>query len=140
MTKLNPILSKPECGWSSFNIGDFSFPVSYLKDAPQDFIDAFTISLSDGWTHSVVELDSEGENCLVIICPYSGIYTIVNRSDNEAGDNKIEIRYFCINTKRLAKQLIIDIEKYKEDWASWQFYNDEKKYYDLSKLKELINE
>ena len=141
MKKLNPILSKPYCGWSSFCVGDFSFSVSYVTDAPQDILDALINNIKYN-VSTVVGLDSEGTECTVVFCPYAGIYTIINKSDNDVLDNKIEARYFMINIKRVAKQFIKDIEDYKELWADWQTFTEEdpKKYYDLSELKTLVND
>lgn len=141
MTKLNQILSKPLSGWSTFHIGDFSFPVSYLNDTPQEFIDAFIYVLKNN-SSAVVELDGEGAGeCLVVICPYAGIYTIVNHSDDETLNNNIDTQYFHINTERIAKQFIKDIEDHEDLWADWQSFGEEelRKYYDLSELKKLID-
>lgn len=138
MTKLHPILEKPSCGWSHFYIGDFDFPISYLRNTPQDFIDAFTDTLKNGIA-SVVVLDGEGLECTIVIQPYAGVYTIVNKSDNEDLNNDIEIKYFHINLKRVVEQFIKDIETYANDWAMWDALDEnDKKYYDLNELKELI--
>ena len=140
MTELNPILLKPHYGWSRFCIGDFSFPVFYLNDTPQDFINALTYVIKNNLS-AVVELDGEGIECIVVFCPYAGIYTIINNSDNNTLDNKIETRYFDIDIKGVAKQFIKDIEDYKELWANWQSLGEEefKKYYNLSELKILVD-
>jgi len=141
MTKLNQILSKPTAGWSTFTLEDFTFGVSYLRDTPQEIIDAL-VGVIGRKEIRVVELDSEGEECLVVIYPYSGIYTIINRSDNDKQDNNIVTRYFPINNVRLAKRIIEDIELHWDDWAEWQSFGDIelKKYYDLSELKKLITQ
>lgn len=140
MTKLNPILLKPHYGWSRFCIGNFSFPVSYMEDTPQDIIDALVNNIKNN-DPTVVNLDGEGIECMVVFCPYSGIYTIINHSDNDDLDNNIETRYFGINIKRIAKQFIKDIEDHKELWADWQTLGEEhKKYYDLSELKTLVDD
>lgn len=119
MTKLNPILLKPRSGWSSFCIDNFSFPVSYLKDTPQDIIDALVDNIKHAKS-TVIDLDGEGIECTVIFCHYSGIYTIVNNSDNDDLNNNIDTQYFDINIKRFAERFVKDIEENKELWANWK--------------------
>ena len=58
MTKLNPVLLKPHYGWSKFCIGDFSFPVSYVTDAPQDILDALIDNVKNN-VSTIVDLDGE---------------------------------------------------------------------------------
>ena len=130
------MLTKPRSGWSTLVIGDFTSPVSYLLDTPQDCINAFTSSLEFGIPFSIY-FDGEGRDCLLVGTDWE-CYTIVNESDNENLDNNIKVRRFEIGVLQLASEFVEDIER---DYEAWQWWDavDAPKEYDLSKLKELLN-
>jgi len=128
------MLSKPDSGWSLFQIEDFEFPFSYVRDTPQDFIDA----LIYGFTHGVcsVVMDGEGHSDCIFVINEWDCYVIL---DNYNDSDKIVTKRFQISLEKIAEMFVKDMEKYPKEWANWEFYNFIDIHYDLSKLKKLVD-
>jgi hypothetical protein len=128
------MLSRPSAGWSQFQIGDFTFPFSYLRNTPQECIDAFCFALEKGVPCSIF-FDGEGQLC-ILTCDDYFCYVIYYPDPHSL---QASILTFEKDLKELAKEFVSDIEQNYDAWQHWLCYQDELQDYDLSKLKELIN-
>lgn len=129
------MLSKPKSGWTTLKIQDFEFNASYLTDVPNDFLNAFIVSLRDDISTSIV-LDGEAEGeCIVIFNTYSNSIYVVY--DDYYSQDKNCIRFWDIDIATLAKEFVKDIEDNLNDW-NWWLCDDESNRIDLETLKNLL--
>ena len=128
------MFTKPKHGWSEFEIEDFTFPVSYLNNTPQDCIDAFCFSLENKHMPFCITIDGESMGECYIVSTWETVVVFCDENDN------LKSRSFNISKETLAALFIKDIEECYEDWQDWLCYQDKKVDYDLSKLKSLLNQ
>lgn len=119
------MLSRPNFGWSTLQIGDFYDNVSYLTEVPLDCLEAMIRALKYHIPF-IVEFDTEGNYILLI----SGVFfnsTVVTtyREKSEDGFNYIDEDYkliskeYDIDKLTLAKELYYDIFNNIDDWSIW---------------------
>lgn len=120
------MLSKPESGWTEVKTGSFIDRASYLTNIPLDCLDAFIHAIKKH-TQAVVGFDAEGWEYIIVSDHYE-TYIILNKDEHEllvADVGKVE----------LAKELCTDIRSNIDDWAWWEFNEDE---HGASKYKALL--
>jgi hypothetical protein len=110
------MLSKPNFGWSTLQIGDFYDDVSYLTDVPLDCLESMIRALKYHIPF-VVQFDTEGSYIILTSCDY--IYTTTVTYWNNDG---IQIKEFNIGLIELAKDLYNDINSNINDWSMFSSF------------------
>ena len=103
------MISNPRNGWSTFRLGDFFGTPSYLTNVPVDLLEEFIHYWKESRTLSVY-FDEEGSTFTLVANPDS-IYIIEEKEEPKL----ININR---NIKSLTFELINDIEKDIDKWAS----------------------
>lgn len=111
------MLEKPSVGWSMITIENFHFPLSYLTDVPNDFLDALIIALKyNVSTFVTVDGESEGE-CDILF----------NMVDNRVSaircvydyDERVETKFYDTTVLDFAKSFLDDLERHLDQWQLW---------------------
>lgn len=105
------MIKNPNCGWCSFNIGDFKGTPSYLTNVPLDllqaFIDLHMNACGCAW------FDEEGTEFTLVINPYN-VFIIEERKEQPV------LHCFPdLTINDLEKELINDIES---DLVGWSYF------------------
>jgi len=129
------MLSKPKNGFTKLTIQDFEFKASYLTDVPNDFLNAFIVSLRDDISTSIILDDKANGECIVIFNTYKNSIHVVH--DDAYCLDKNCITFWDIDICSLAKEFVKDIEENKSDW-NWWLCNDESSNIDLTELKNIL--
>lgn len=114
------MLSKPEGGWSDFELGDFQTSVSYIEDVPFNWLRACLNGLKYNLPISFF-IEEEGSNC--ILTSYDNTYIIVEE-DEDYGNEEAEIKTIRgIDSLDISYLLLLDIKEYFDDWVTWYCMN-----------------
>ena len=126
------MLSKPRNGWVNVEIEEFVGRASYIREVPDDCLDAFILGLKNRLP-VVIEFDAEGWE-FTLVSKYYSTFIIVEAEDTKL----IEINK---TNMELAREIINDIESNIELWSKWSSFVEEdcdkKKDELLAKLNEL---
>lgn len=133
------MLSKPSAGWSRLEYEDFSFPVSYLTDVPNDIIKALTIALREN-VSTAVDIDGESEGTCTILFNVSENCVSVIFCSQEYEIGRVEKTFYELNILKFAKEIISDFERDHKEWTEWFCDEEEKCIYDLTELKNIVKE
>jgi len=112
------MLTKPQDGWTSIHIQNFSERASYLTDIPNDCLDAFIYALQTN-NPAVVYFDAEGWD-FHLVSSYYRSYIIRDKEDN-----KVDIHVIEKDILELAKELVYDIQRDFDEWLQWEYYYDD---------------
>ena len=110
------MLGMPMYGWSHIKICDFEGPASYLTDVANDCLVSMIHHFQTGFDF-VVNFDAEGWTFKVISDNYS-TYIIEDKDESI-------LHTYEINSLSLAKEIILDIEKYFKEWIKWDYIAEE---------------
>lgn len=109
------MLSSPQHGWSNITIGNWSDRCSYLDDVPFDLLRSIWNVQATSLPYAV-SFDAEGWQYIIVFDEYE-THIITNK---ESSENKyINVK---VDIDSLAKELIGDIRKSIDEWASWNDY------------------
>lgn len=109
------MLSSPQYGWSNITIGDWSDRCSYLDDVPFDLLRSIWNVQATSLPYAV-SFDAEGWQYIIVFDEYeTHIITSKESSENQYINVKADI-------DSLASELIDDIRKSIDKWASWTDY------------------
>lgn len=122
------MLEKPEHGWSTITLGEWSDRCSYVDDVPYMLLDA-VLSVLRTWRPAVVEFDAEGYGYVV------GFTTYYTFSVSDRGEEKKEFSAVDRDIESLAAELCKDIKSNIDDWASWM---DDEQYVVEDRKKDLL--
>ena len=104
------ILSFGDCGWGSFEYGDFHGSISYLEDTPMDILDAI-LEYVEAKRAVAVYVEEEGSNWTLVISNWD-VYIISERE-------KPRLYSLDVNLGAFMKQLVKDCEDQKEQIVHW---------------------
>lgn len=109
------MLSKPDCGWSTIAIGDWSDRCSYLTDVPYDLARALELGVR---THkpTLATFDAEGWE-YIIVFEWLDTHIISNK------DEEYKLYSFPVGRDQLAAEFISDIRENLDGWASWNDFD-----------------
>lgn len=117
---LSPIIGKPFCGWSSFDMYPFHGSLSYVDDIPNIILNAI-LEYHEKKT-CIMSFDEEGSDFHVIIKQY--VTFIIHETDNA------KLYAYNINAEELLKQFADDIGSNIDAWAEFNiFYNENEPEY-----------
>lgn len=119
------MFSNPKFGWVSVHLGEFQGPASYITDVAFDSMEAMIYALEEN-KDFIVSFDAEGWEFKVISDDYR---TFIIEEKNE-----VKLYIYEKNKLELAKELIEDISRDKEDWLKWQYSEEEKESYTSYKI------
>lgn len=111
------LLGKPSAGWSMLTIENFHFPLSYLTDVPNDFLDALIVALKHNVsTFVTVDGESEGE-CNILFDVVSNRVSAV-RSVYDY-DERVETEFYDTSVVDFAEHFLNDLESNIQEWRQW---------------------
>jgi len=130
------MIGTPFAGWTKITVGEYSISASYLTDVPFQLLDAFIKVFIHGEEPIAVKFDLEGSYAYLLLNHFDS-YLIISR------DN-VYVTQEIIETKQLAKELLLEIRKDIDEWARWDvcFCEDEKeeaKKEILQRKEQLLN-
>jgi hypothetical protein len=117
------MFTQPKHGWSTLQIEDFQFPVSYLQDTPADCIRSFVECLNNDGMPFCIMLDGEDKGHCYLIADGHHSFVVY---ESDQGD---QIKEFELTKVKLAEEFIKDMQS--QDWTDWLCYQDEKQFYDI---------
>lgn len=129
------MISNPKYGWCNFKIRDFEGTPSFLTDVPIELLEAFIDLFNSG--RGIAWFDEEGTEFTLVMTPYS-IYII------EEKDKVVLHDYSEMTPKKLARELIEDIESNIVGWGAFLTIPEEDENYKSecenhkSKIVELV--
>lgn len=121
------MFSKPEYGWTNFELGGFKGRCSYLTDVPVDCLDAFIGLLKDNISASVF-FDEEGSDFTLEVSK-DEVYIIVDR--DSVSKVALSISYIPV-----IQEFIKDMETYLNDWAIWNIVDNWDGSYESKEFKD----
>jgi hypothetical protein len=122
------MFSKPKHGWTNLELGDFSERASYLTDIPNDCLDAFIYAMKNN-VPATIFFDAEGWD-FHLVSSYYQTYIILDKEN---------VKTFVVDKdfKKIAKELINNIESYFDEWVNWEWYEGEDEIYINDRKKSL---
>lgn len=103
------MLSKPHHGWLDITIGDFIGRGSYIQDIPVLFLEAFIRALAYN-IPATIEIDEEDSSFTIFA--HRATTITVCRAEKES-------RFFDIDVRTLAEELLNDLNEYHDEWLKW---------------------
>jgi hypothetical protein len=117
------MISKPSpYGWASWELPNFTPPISYIDDFPEMLLSAF---LKFFCTNTCQEVEFDAEGYFYTIYIGTPVYARIDDDDCEK-----EPILICDTVEEFVGGVIDDIEEYIDEWASFSFsaYFEEKNY------------
>lgn len=148
------MLSRPDYGWSDFQLGEKSYSLGYLTNVPFDWLTEAIHGLDTMRPFTVHGFSEPGR----ILCTvsYWNCYILFENDKRNAAQNDLGVEWVHVTMLEFCKILYRDILNDLEAWADWDCdigrYNDEDyeiKMYNknrtelldmLNKLEKLIKE
>jgi hypothetical protein len=132
------MFTKPTAGWSKLKIKDFSFPVSYTTDVPNDLIKAISIALKEEIT-TVVTIDGEDKGMCKIILNMEDNFISILCSDKNLSC-RVEQEFDNVSIIDFASEVLNDLIENQKEWLEWALDEDSSYSFDLEILKNAIEE
>lgn len=107
------MLSKPEYGWSTLTIRDFTADVSDLEDIPFRWLKTALFGMKN-YVPVTWHINEEGSDCHIVIFDFM-VYIIADRDD-------ITLCSYEIKSCEMIQELVDDMETYFEEWTMWDPY------------------
>ncbi|MBR2246656.1 MAG: hypothetical protein IJ880_06485 [Bacilli bacterium] len=129
------MLSTPEYGWTTFNLGENEYSLSYLTDVANEWLGQAIHGLETLEPFSVHGF-LEGWRMICTVS-YWNTHIFVEDDENVVLD-KTEANYEIVHIRMIdfCKQLYDDISRDIDKWADWFMDEDD----DLEENKRVINE
>lgn len=119
-------------GWCDFTLGGFSGTPSYITKVPTELLECFISALKTG--RGMCFLDEEGEEFTLVITPFE-TYIIESKE-------KISVYLINIPVKKMAEELLQDIESDFVAWEEWtpgyEYMSEAEKKNQSETLKRLV--
>jgi hypothetical protein len=130
------MLSKPEYGWTTVTIGNFSGPAGYLSDVPIDCLESMISHIKNPHIPFCVDFDAEGWE-FTVVAKYGFSYVIEEKDVAILHSFEHDWRW------SLAQELIDDIRSDLEEWVFWmgkEYFSDEETEDRRKYIVQLCNE
>lgn len=138
------MLSKPKCGWTTFNLGENEYELSYLTDVANEWINGAIYGLKTLTPFTVYGF-LEGWRMICTVSYWNTHIFCEDDENVELDDTKSNYNTVHIKMIDFCQMLYDDINESIDEWAKWymgeeaDMEKNKKRLNDsLSKLKELI--
>lgn len=113
------MLTKPDCGWTTVTLGDFTDRASYLTNVPDDLLHALIYGI-ETYSPTSVQFDAEGWDYTITFRP---LETYIVRIKEEP-----ELFVIDMGIYEVAREVLEDIEGDLDAWVKWDedFYCENK--------------
>ena len=126
------MLSKPQHGWCTISISNWSDRASYLTRVALDLLDSLIFGLSNHRSNCV-SFDAEGWD-YIIVFDYHNVHIIESKDE-------FELYSFDISRKELALEVYNDISDNLECWVMWDNpFIDVEDYKEATKIRTELQE
>lgn len=104
------MLTKPDCGWTTVTLGDFTDRASYLTNVPDDLLHALIYGI-ETYSPTSVQFDAEGWDYTITFRP---LETYIVRIKEEP-----ELFVIDMGIYEIAREVLEDIEGDLDAWVKW---------------------
>ncbi len=137
------MLSKPDSGWSLFELGNVRCQLSYVTDVAVDWMESAIEGLRKCKPFAVHGF-LEPDNMICVVSDFNSHIFVEADDDIELDPSKCQHQTVHISKIEFCEKLYEDIESNFEDWVTW-FSDDEedglpKRREELSKLLSELKE
>ena len=109
------MLSKPECGWTHFQLGKESYRLSYLTDVASEWLTQAIHGLETMDVFSVHGFSEPGR----MICTVSFWSCYIIFEDDGPAPTGSDVTHLHVNMIDFCKKLYHDIESNLDSWVHW---------------------
>ena len=104
------MLTKPDCGWTTVTLGNFTDRASYLTNVPDELLHALIYGI-ETYNPASVQFDAEGWDYTITFRP---LETYIVRIKEEP-----ELFVIDAGIYEIAREVLTDIERDLDAWMEW---------------------